>query len=192
LSTALNLPERQDWTVDDLASLPKDLRYELIDGRLILPSPTPFHQYLNRQVANALELNCPDGFLISSDQSVAIDRDNEPRPDIVVIRDEGASRTPVWVEYILLAGEVISPSSTIQDRRDKAKKYASFGIPHYWTIDPLAARVTLTEYLLGDDNVFHVRLITDEAVTLKLPWEVRLDLPGWTARRDRLRKAAGA
>jgi hypothetical protein len=40
----LNLPDRQDWTVDDLASLPEDLRYELIDGRLILPSPTAIHQ----------------------------------------------------------------------------------------------------------------------------------------------------
>jgi Uma2 family endonuclease len=192
LSTALNLPERQDWTVDDLASLPKDLRYELIDGRLILPSPTPFHQYLCNQVVNALSENCPDGLLVVFDQSIAIDGTTEPRPDIVVIRDEGASRTPVWAEDVLLAGEVISKTSTIRDRRHKSKRYASFGIPHYWTIDPLAARVTLTEYLLGDDKVFHVRLITDEAVTLQLPWEVQLDLPGWTARRDRLRKAAGA
>jgi hypothetical protein len=30
---------RTDWTVDDLAGLPPDLNYELINGRLILPSP---------------------------------------------------------------------------------------------------------------------------------------------------------
>jgi hypothetical protein len=40
LTAALNLPDKQDWTVDDLASFPKDLRYELIDGRLILPCPS--------------------------------------------------------------------------------------------------------------------------------------------------------
>ena len=44
LTAALNLPDKQEWTVDDLASLPKDLRYELVDGRLILPSPTAIHQ----------------------------------------------------------------------------------------------------------------------------------------------------
>ncbi len=44
MTAALHLPDllrdKQDWTVDDLASLPDDLHYELIDGRLLLPSPT--------------------------------------------------------------------------------------------------------------------------------------------------------
>jgi hypothetical protein len=58
MTAALKLPslldEKQDWTVDDLASLPKDLRYELIDGRLILPSPTYFHQEICYQLATML------------------------------------------------------------------------------------------------------------------------------------------
>ena len=29
MTAALNLPDRQEWTVDDLGELPKDLRYEL-------------------------------------------------------------------------------------------------------------------------------------------------------------------
>src|SRR4051812_18933884 len=43
MTAALHLPahwDEREWTVDDLASLPEDLRYELIDGRLVLPSPT--------------------------------------------------------------------------------------------------------------------------------------------------------
>lgn len=57
---APDLIGRQDLTVDDVANLPEDLRYELIDGRLILsPSPTPFHQFLILRLAFALESNCP-------------------------------------------------------------------------------------------------------------------------------------
>jgi hypothetical protein len=41
VSTAPLLPDRREWTVDDLADLPPDLRYELINGRLIVPRGVP-------------------------------------------------------------------------------------------------------------------------------------------------------
>ena len=44
MTAAPILPERHEWTVDDLGDLPKDLPYELINGRLIVPSPTAVHQ----------------------------------------------------------------------------------------------------------------------------------------------------
>ncbi|WP_433688494.1 hypothetical protein ACQP0I_08800 [Micromonospora carbonacea] len=44
MTAAPILPERHEWTVDDLGDLPKDLPYELINGRLIVPSPTALHQ----------------------------------------------------------------------------------------------------------------------------------------------------
>lgn len=185
----LNLPQKQDWTVDDLASLPKDLRYELVDGRLILPAPLPFHQFVCRHVANAMEENCPDNIFVSDDQSVAIDSHNEPRPDVVLIREPGADRTPVFVADVLLAVEVISPESSIRDRRDKAKIYAYAGIPAYWLIDPLGERVTFTEFLLCDGS-YQRHVDTDELVTIDRPWEITLDLPAWTKRRDKLRAAA--
>jgi hypothetical protein len=43
VTAALNLPDRTEWTVEDLAELPVDLPYELINGRLIVPSPTALH-----------------------------------------------------------------------------------------------------------------------------------------------------
>ena len=186
----LELQEKQDWTVDDLASLPKDLRYELINGRLILPSPTPFHQFVGHRVASALEVGCPEEFFISTDQSVAVGTYNEPRPDVVVIRAEGANRTPVESADVLLAVEVISPESTIRDRREKAKLYAAEGIAAYWVIDPLAPQVTFGEFLLGDDGRYHRTLETDGLVTIDRPWKTTLDLPEWTRRRDWLRAKA--
>lgn len=62
MTAALRLPDlqaKQDWTVDDLASLPEGLRYELIDGRLLLPSPTVAHQDICVEILLALRLHCP-------------------------------------------------------------------------------------------------------------------------------------
>jgi Uma2 family endonuclease len=190
----LDLQAKQDWTVDDLASLPKDLRYELINGRLILPSPTPFHQFIGHRIVSALEVGWSEEFFISSDQSVVVSTSNgrysEPRPDVVVIRAEGANRTPVTSADVLLAVEVVSPESTIRDRRDKAEIYAAEGIATYWVIDPLAPQITFSEFLLGDDGRYHRNLETDGLVTIDRPWETTLDLPEWTRRRDWLRAKA--
>jgi hypothetical protein len=98
MTAALDLPDRQDWTVDDLASLPKDLRYELIDGRLLLPSPTAFHQLLGAEVVQALRANCPPHLIPVPDLSLKVNERNEPRPDVVVIPLDQLHRSPVPVD----------------------------------------------------------------------------------------------
>jgi Uma2 family endonuclease len=64
------------------------------------------------------------------------------------------------------------------------------GIPSYWIIDPLAERVTFTQFCLGPDGVYQRRLRTDALVTVDQPWEITLDLPAWTGKRDRIRRVA--
>ena len=190
LSELRDLTDRQDWTVDDLASLPEDLRYELIDGRLILsPSPLPFHQFCVLRLSVALEENSPDEFFISFDQSVQIDSSNEPRPDVVLMRESGADRTPVMAADVLLAIEVISPESSTRDRQDKLKRYAYAGIRDYWIVDPRGERVTLTAFSLDRSSTYRQVVRTDGLVTIDRPWETTLDLPAWTKRRDRIRAA---
>ncbi|XVU24315.1 hypothetical protein ACQPZJ_44995 [Actinoplanes sp. CA-054009] len=57
-------------------------------------------------------------------------------------------------------------------------------------IDPPAGRVTCTQYLLGVGENYHQRLQTDELVTVDQPWEITLDLPAWTRKRDWLQEVA--
>ena len=64
------------------------------------------------------------------------------------------------------------------------KYYAAVGIPHYWIIDPLDVRVTFTQYRLGGDGNYHQQAHTDELITILEPWEITLDLPAWTRKRD--------
>ncbi|MFI6228091.1 Uma2 family endonuclease [Micromonospora echinospora] len=183
MTAAPILPERSEWTVDDLDDLPKDLPYELVNGRLIVPSPTPLHQFVCARVMFALEMHCPDDYFVSMDQSLAVDRRNEPRPDVVVIRVEQANRSPVPVQDAILAVEVVSPDSTIRDRYDKARLYGAAGVPAYWVIDPLREKITLTELLLSPKGGYEPSVETDGMVTIDRPWKVTMDLPAWTARR---------
>lgn len=184
MTAALNLPDRTEWTVEDLAELPADLPYELVNGRLIVPSPTALHQDLCVRVLLALEANCPPEYFLSIDQSLRVNRRNEPRPDVLAMRIEHANRSPVPVEDALLAVEIISPDSTFRDMYEKAHVYAAAGVPTYWVIDPLHERITLTELLLAPsrgDYEFGVH--TDEVFSTERPWPVTLDLPALTKRR---------
>ncbi|GIF18575.1 Uma2 family endonuclease [Actinoplanes tereljensis] len=188
MTAALKLPslldEKQDWTVDDLASLPKDLRYELIDGRLILPSPTMFHQDVCVQLSNMLSLNCPPGHRAVIDVSLAIDRRNEPRPDVVVRRMARGLRSPVPIEGALLVVEVVSPTSQARDARAKAKVYAAAGVPSYWVVDPTAGGdVLLTEFRIGDDGRYERVTSTSKVFTTDVPYPVTVDLPALTELR---------
>ncbi|WP_127497271.1 Uma2 family endonuclease [Actinoplanes solisilvae] len=180
--------ERHDLTVDDLADLPEDLRYELIDGRLVLtPHALPLHQVIQLRTAYAIEANCPeDDFVVNGDQAILMSLRSELKPDVVLVRMEGSLRSPVLPADVPLVVEIISRSSRADDRDRKMKDYALVGIPHYWIIDPLAERVTFTQYLLGADGNYHQQVHTDERITIHSPWEITLDPPSWTRKRARM------
>jgi Uma2 family endonuclease len=187
MTAALNLPDRQDWTVDDLASLPKDLRYELVDGRLILPSPTAIHQDIGVEVLLALRAACPADFMPVVDLSLKVNHRNEPRPDVVVIHRDRANVSPVPVEDAILAVEVISPDSHFRDMYAKAKVYAAAGVANYWVIDPLHDDgIVLTEFRPGVTGDYEIVGSTSQVFTTDVPYPVSIDVPALTARRKAL------
>ncbi|MFY1669114.1 Uma2 family endonuclease [Plantactinospora sp. WMMB334] len=190
MTAAPMLPERQEWTVDDLGELPKDLPYELINGRLIVPSPTHLHQDLCVEILLALRANCPPEYVVSIDLSMRVDRRNEPRPDVVALRPEHVTRSPVPIGDAILAVEVISPDSTFRDMYDKARIYAHAGVPTYWVVDPLHERMTLTEFVLGPAGEYEPATHTDDVHNTERPWKVTLDLPALTGRWTGLRGRA--
>ncbi|XVV11551.1 Uma2 family endonuclease [Actinoplanes sp. CA-131856] len=179
---------RDDLTVDDIADLPEDLRYELIEGRLVLsPHAKTTHQLLSKRIGDAIEANCPDEFMINIEQAILIGRRTELRPDVVLLREEAGDCSPVVPEDVLLVVEVISASSKSTDRELKLKEYAAAGIPSYWIVDPLADRVTFTQFVLSAPGSYDRLIETHALVTVDRPWEITLDLPAWTRRRDRIR-----
>jgi Uma2 family endonuclease len=182
MTAALSLPDKQDWTVDDLASLPKDLRYELIDGRLILPSPTGFHQILGVELVIALRAGCPPGYKPVPDLSLKINSHNEPRPDVVVVRKGQLTRSPVPVENALLAVEVVSPDSHFRDLHAKTKVYAAAGVENYWVIDPMFKEgIVLSWFRPGPSGEYEMIGSTCQVFTTDVPFPVTIDLPELTA-----------
>lgn len=192
LSVDPRLLERDDLTVDDLADLPEDLRYELIEGRLVLtPHAFTIHNFIGRKTAEAIEEFAPAGFSPDQEQGLLRNSRNELFPDVMILRDEAAFRSPVHPDDVLLVVEITSKSSKKKDRTQKLDWYAGMGIPHYWIIDPLRHRVTLTEFRLGPGG-YRQRLEVDELITLDEPWKVTLDLPAWTRKRDYYREVSGS
>jgi Uma2 family endonuclease len=194
MTAALELPspldEKRDWTVDDLASLPKDLRYELINGRLLLPSPTFLHQDICAELMLSLRPNCPPGYRVVIDVSLRVDQVNEPRPDVVVARQAVGLRSPAPIQAAMLVVEVISPTSHYRDMDDKKKIFAEAGVGSYWVVDPSIERgVALIEFRLGVDGRYETIMDTDEVFTTAVPYPVTIDLPALTELRAAYRRA---
>ncbi|WP_203824745.1 Uma2 family endonuclease [Actinoplanes palleronii] len=186
MTAALRLPDKQDWTVDDLKLLPPDLFYELIDGRLILPSPTTFHQLLGVEIVLALRPGCPEGYVAVPDMSLDIDQCSEPRPDVAVIADSEMMRTPVPVDKAILVVEIVSPTSHFRDMHAKTKVYAAAGLKHYWVIDPTFSHgLVLTEFQPGGNGDYEIVSNTSEIFETDEPFPVKINLLALTALRNK-------
>jgi len=195
VTAAPKLPQRSEWTVDDLDELPPDLPYELINGRLVVaPSAVPAHQDLAIELALALRASFPPEYMISTDQSLRVNRHNEPRPDVVAVTIDNYGRSPVPVEDAVIAIEVISPTSQFRDMVEKADIYASAGIATYWIVDQSRPDIQLTEMVLDRPRRRYVLGGSTTGVfSVSEPWPVTIDLPALSRRRaEMLARAAKA
>jgi len=133
---------RRDWTVEELALLPEDgNRYEIVDGELLVtPAPSWTHQEavavlveLLRPFARRHGLHC-----IFAPADVPFSRTTVVEPDLFVVPLlPNGSRPRDFAEAgrLLLAVEVLSPSSMLADRFVKRVAYLANGVPDYWVVD---------------------------------------------------------
>jgi Uma2 family endonuclease len=114
-------------------------RYETVYGELLVsPSPRRVHQRvvlrLARRLADYLDRE-PVGEVVVSPADVSWGRNDVlVQPDVFVVpRDEPGE----WasIRHLLLAAEVLSPSSGRADRFTKRRLYQAQGVPLYWMID---------------------------------------------------------
>lgn len=141
------MPTRSaEWTVDDLAGLPDDgLRYELLDGILLVsPAPSRLHQRAAMNLGNLLFGRCPRGMEVAM---APLDWQPDSRtslePDVLVMSNRDLGSTVA--DSMVLAVEVLSPSSRRKDAVYKRSKYEDEGVPSYWIIDPQAPSILVLE-----------------------------------------------
>ena len=146
------------YNYDDYCKLPDDgNRYEVIDGVLYMaPPPHPRHQ---RILLNLTALFVPFvtgenalGELFFAPIDVIFASEDIFQPDLIfisrerlhIITDRGLEAAPD------LAVEVLSPSTRSRDLNLKRRRYAHFGVPEYWPIDP--DNRTIRALILNEDN----------------------------------------
>jgi Uma2 family endonuclease len=133
---------KHDWTVADVHALPDDgNRYEVVDGELfVTPAPALRHQeavirlhsilaeYLRRQRV---------GHAFVSPADVIFSPRRGVQPDVFVTPLVGGRRPESFgdVKRLLLAAEVLSPSTARADRVDKRRLYRDEQVPAYWIVD---------------------------------------------------------
>ncbi len=133
---------KASYTVDDLKRMPDDgNRYEIIDGELfVTPAPRVGHQRviveLVRLMVSYVEAL---GFSLNvAPTDVRVSRTTQVEPDLFVL-DAGTEidfRAPfVMMRGVLLAIEVLSPSTASVDRGKKRVLYLANGVSEYWIVD---------------------------------------------------------
>jgi len=164
------------FTVDDLEAMPDDgNRYELIDGMLFVsPAPVVRHQKIVLQLAIRLDEACPDDMhVLPAPFAVRPSRSTELQPDVVVARDEDLTEKLLPVAPVL-AVEVLSPSTALNDLNTKKAAYERLGVPSYWVVDPHPPSLTVFE-LDGDGRYRQIAEVKGEDEFLaQRPFPVRI------------------
>jgi Uma2 family endonuclease len=144
--------DSRDWTVADLELLPDDgLQYELLDGVLLVsPAPVPVHQRAILRLAVQLTDACPPSgmevFVAPLDWQP--DDRTSLQPDLLVVRDEDVEAKNIR-KPLLLAVEVLSPSTRRKDLVLKRSKYEDVGVRSYWVVDPEEPSILVNDLVEG-------------------------------------------
>ena len=163
------------YTVEDLEGMPDDgHRYELIDGALLVsPAPGFRHQKIVAKLVVKLDPACPAGLhVLPAPFAVRPSPTLEVQPDLLVCRDSDLTDKLLPVAP-LLAVEILSPSTALNDFNTKKAVYERLGVPSYWIIDP--EMPTLTAFEFGADGLYEQTVVVkaDEVFEATAPFPVR-------------------
>jgi Uma2 family endonuclease len=194
-------PSRR-WTAAEVRALMDETRhtprYELIDGELLVSwdvdeergvrnAPSPLHQRAVRMLLRLLDDYVDPrglGEVLPSPADLELEPETIVQPDVFVVPSSAGPLRESWsvVRSLLLAVEVLSPSTARYDRVTKRRFFQRVGVPEYWIVD---ADVRVVERSRSDDE--RVELLDE-----RLVWHpagaaepFTLDLPAFFARVHR-------
>lgn len=140
---------KRHWHADDARALQREdrawPRYEVIDGELLVtPAPMSPHQFMVGEIylelGNYLRGNREVQVWLSP-ADIQLEPDTTIQPDVFVTPRIRPLRSWAGIHSLLLAIEVLSPSSVKQDRTIKRRFYQRHGTLEYWSVDIDARRV---------------------------------------------------
>jgi Uma2 family endonuclease len=116
-------------------------RYELIDGELIVTSsPTWKHQRAVALLFRALDDYVRAhrlGEVVLSPADLELEPEGVTQPDLFVVPESERTTDARWsdIHRLLVAAEVLSPSTARYDRVTKRRYYLRNAVPEYWIVD---------------------------------------------------------
>jgi Uma2 family endonuclease len=133
------------WTREEVLALQDaarpGVRYELIDGELLVsPSPTTRHQLVVDAFGFRLYTYCRQhgiGRTVTSPADISLERESLMQPDVFVVPADIPLPWKGWedVTRLLLALNVLSPSTARGDRTVKRTFLQRVRVPEYWIVD---------------------------------------------------------
>jgi len=174
---------KRKYTYEDYLKTPKDKRYELIEGELLMiPSPITLHQRISRRLGFELtrfveENNLGEVFYAPYD--VYLYDENVVQPDILFISRErfdiiGEKNVQGAPDLVI---EIISENSIYRDMVQKRRLYEKFGVKEYWIVIPKEGLVEI--YTLKDNLFQHYKAFHKDTV-LESPYlkNIKIHLQG--------------
>ncbi len=175
----------KEWTAEMLETLPDDgNRYEILDGELyVTPAPAWRHQEVLWNLVGLLHPYLTEhriGYGLSAPADVVFDRRNVLEPDLFVAPLVEGRKPASYADAgkLLLAVEVLSPSTHRTDRTKKRAIYQRYDVAEYWIVD-VDARL-IERWQPGDSR--------PEIVDGPIEWRpspahpaLRIDLPAFFA-----------
>lgn len=120
----------------------KEERFEIIEGVRyeMQAAPAIRHQQLVKYLCNSLDVTCaPEGLVLTAPIDVHFDDANECQPDIIYIANENLNivteKKIIGAPDIIV--EILSPSTSYNDKIRKKAVYERFGVKEYWIVDPV-------------------------------------------------------
>lgn len=165
-------------TWHDLQQLPDGLRFELVDGVLLVsPSPLMVHQRIASNLVRLLHDAVPPALeVLFAPFDWYVSETTVFQPDVLVCRTADLSER--WLGAPPVLGvEILSPSTRLRDVGLKRRAYEDAGLGWYWVIDPEDARLTVHRLDRGGDRraaryVEEVGVSGDEAYVASDPFAV--------------------
>ena len=147
------LQSNQRYTAADYVTWNDGHRYELFHGSIHAMSPAPnlYHQGASRNLSFEIgRFLKPKAIcrIFYAPIDVFLSDDTVVQPDIIVVCDPQKLQKKGCVGAPDLVVEILSPSTSKTDWKDKFTLYEEAGVREYWIVNP-------------DENLLHVFRLTD-------------------------------
>jgi len=172
----VSAPAGVEWTHEDLDALPQThaLRYELVDGQLLVSSaPSTKHQRALRGLFRLLDATCPPELeVLFAPVDFRPTARRSLQPDLLVFRRAELTSEGL-TSGLVLAVEILSPSTLSVDLILKRALYEEAGIESYWVVDPDEPSIVV--WMLRDGTYIEAgRAVGDQSLGVPAPYAVTL------------------